>query len=266
VVRDNPILAHTNVKLGVSITMKTTWNATLYEDQHAFIWKYGASLIDLLAPQPGESILDLGCGTGQLTEQIAKTGAAVRGIDADAAMIAKAQQNYPDLQFAQADARNFQVDLPVDAVFSNAVLHWVKEPDAAIQCIHQALKPGGRFVAEFGGKGNVQAIEQALRHGHPAYISPWYFPSVAEYATRLEQQGFEVVLATLRDRPTPLEGAEAGLANWLRMFANNLLDQLSLAQQNQVIASVEQHLKPSLYAEGAWTADYRRLCIIATKQ
>jgi trans-aconitate methyltransferase len=265
-VRNNPILAHTNLKLGVSITMKMTWNATLYEDQHAFVWQYGASLIDLLAPQPEESILDLGCGTGQLTEQIAKTGAAVRGIDADAAMIAKAQQNYPDLHFAQADAGNFQMDPPVDAVFSNAVLHWVKEADAAIQCIYQALKPGGRFVAEFGGKGNVQAIEQALRHGHPSYISPWYFPSVAEYATRLEQQGFEVVLATLRDRPTPLEGAEAGLANWLRMFANNLLDQLSLAQQNQVIASVEQHLKPSLYAEGVWTADYRRLRIVAIKQ
>jgi trans-aconitate methyltransferase len=264
--KDNPILAHTNVKLGVSSTMKTTWNATLYEDQHAFIWQYGASLIDLLAPQPGESILDLGCGTGQLTEQIAKTGAAVRGIDADAVMIAKAQQNYPDLHFVQADARNFQVDPSVDAVFSNAVLHWVKEADAAIQCIYQALKPGGRFVAEFGGKGNVQSITQALSNAHASYVSPWYFPSVAEYATQLEQHGFEVVLATLRDRPTPLEGADAGLANWLRMFANNLLGQLSPAQQNQVIASVEQHLKPSLYAEGVWTADYRRLRIVAIKQ
>lgn len=265
VVGDNSILAHTNLKLGVSIAMKTTWNATLYEDQHAFVWQYGAGLIDLLAPRPGESILDLGCGTGQLTEQIAKTGAAVHGIDADAAMIAKAQQNYPDLHFAQADARNFQVDLPVDVVFSNAVLHWVKEADAAIQCINQALKPGGRFVAEFGGKGNVHSITQALSNAHATYVSPWYFPSVAEYATRLEQHGFEVVLATLRDRPTPLEDGDAGLANWLRMFAYELLGELMLEQQNQVIASVERQLKPALYQEGRWVADYRRLRVLAIK-
>ena len=245
--------------------MKTNWNATLYEDQHAFVWQYGESLIDLLAPQPRESILDLGCGTGQLTARIAEAGAAVRGIDADAVMITKAQQNYPDLQFAQADARSFQVDSPVDAVFSNAVLHWVKEADAAIQCIYQALKPGGRFVAEFGGKGNVHSITQALSNAHAAYVSPWSFPSVAEYATRLEQHGFEVVLATLRDRPTPLEDAELGLANWLRMFANGLLDQLTPDQQTQVIQSVEQQLKPTLYREGFWSADYRRLRVWAMK-
>jgi trans-aconitate methyltransferase len=246
--------------------MESDWNATLYEDRHAFVWQYGESLIDLLAPQPGESILDLGCGTGQLTARIAQTGAAVSGIDADAAMIAKAQQNYPDLKFTQADARNFQVEAPVDAVFSNAVLHWVKEPDQAIQCIYQALKPGGRFVAEFGGKGNVQAIAQALLQAYPAYTSPWYFPSVADYATRLEQQGFEVVLATLCDRPTPLEDGEAGLANWLRMFAYELLGELTPEQQSQVIASVERQLKPALYQAGRWVADYRRLRVLAIKR
>jgi trans-aconitate methyltransferase len=245
--------------------MKSDWNATLYEDQHAFVWQYGESLIELLAPQSGESILDLGCGTGQLTARIAQTGAAVRGIDADAAMIAKAQQNYPDLQFAQADARHFQVEAPVDAVFSNAVLHWVKEPDRAIQCIYNALKPGGRFVAEFGGKGNVQAITQALLDAYPDYVSPWYFSSVGDYATRLEQQGFEVVLAALRDRPTPLEDGDAGLANWLRMFAYELLGQLMPEQQNQVIAAVERQLKPVLYQKGRWVADYRRLRISAIK-
>jgi trans-aconitate methyltransferase len=246
--------------------MKSDWNATLYEGQHAFVWQYGESLIELLAPQSGESILDLGCGTGQLTARIAQMGAAVRGIDADAAMIAKAQQNYPDLQFAQADARNFLVEAPVDAVFSNAVLHWVTEPDRAIQCIYQALKPGGRFVAEFGGKGNVEAITQALLHAYPAYRSPWYFPSVADYATRLEQQGFEVMLAALSDRPTPLEDRDAGLANWLRMFAYGLLGELMPEQQTQVIASVERQLKPALYQEGRWVADYRRLRVLAIKR
>jgi trans-aconitate methyltransferase len=246
--------------------MTTPWNANLYEDKHAFVWQYGVDLIELLAPQPGESILDLGCGTGQLSAQLAQRGAVVRGIDVDAAMIVKAQQNYPDLQFAQADARNFQLEAPVDAVFSNAVLHWVKEPDRAIQCIYKALKPGGRFVAEFGGKGNVEAIAQALLQSYPAYRSPWYFPSVADYATRLEQQGFEVVLATLRDRPTPLEDGDAGLANWLRMFAYKLLGELTPEQQNQAIASVERQLKPVLYREGRWVADYRRLRVLAIKR
>ncbi|WP_404789061.1 class I SAM-dependent methyltransferase [Altericista sp. CCNU0014] len=245
--------------------MTNTWNAALYEDQHAFVWQYGGKLLDLLAPEAGESILDLGCGTGQLTAQLAQLGAAVRGMDADAAMIAKARQNYPDLVFEQADARFFEVREPLDAVFSNAALHWVKEPDAAIQCICRALKPGGRFVAEFGGKGNVNAITQALTKTHAFYVSPWYFPSVAEYSTRLEQQGLEVVFATLRDRPTPLEGADEGLANWLRAFANGFLDRLTPEQQTQAIASVEQQLKPTLYCDGRWIADYRRLRIMAIK-
>jgi trans-aconitate methyltransferase len=245
--------------------MTNTWNATLYEDQHAFVWQYGEDLLHLLGPKTGESILDLGCGTGQLTAQLAQAGAAVRGIDADAAMIAKAQLNYPDLLFEQADAQSFQVHEPLDAVFSNAVLHWVKEPDAAIRQVYQALKPGGRFVAEFGGKGNVQAITQALSNAHPSYVSPWYFPSVAEYSTRLEQQGFEVVFAALRDRPTPLQDAEAGLANWLRIFGYELLGHLTPDQQQQVIVSVEQQLRPALYREGRWIADYRRLRIMAVK-
>jgi trans-aconitate methyltransferase len=245
--------------------MTNTWNATLYEDQHAFVWQYGEDLLHLLGPKTGESILDLGCGTGQLTAQLAQAGAAVRGIDADAAMIAKAQLNYPDLLFEQADAQLFQVHELLDAVFSNAVLHWVKEPDAVIRQVYQALRPGGRFVAEFGGKGNVQAITQALGNAHASYVSPWYFPSVAEYSTRLEQQGFEVVFAALCDRPTPLQDAEAGLANWLRMFEYELLGHLTPDQQQQVIASVEQQLRPALYREGRWIADYRRLRIMAVK-
>lgn len=245
--------------------MTNTWDTALYENHHAFVWQYGEELLQLLSPKAGESILDLGCGTGQLTAQLAQAGAAVSGIDADAAMIAKARLNYPDLLFEQADAQSFQVNEPLDAVFSNAVLHWIKEPDAIIECVYQALRPGGRLVAEFGGKGNVQAITQALAKAHPTYVSPWYFPSVAEYATRLEQQGFEVVFASLHNRPTPLEGHEAGLANWLRMFADGLLGNLTPEQQRQIIASVEQQLRPTLYRDGVWVADYRRLRVLAVK-
>ncbi|MFB2838630.1 class I SAM-dependent methyltransferase [Floridanema evergladense] len=248
------------------------WNTTLYESNHSFVWQYGESLLELLAPQLNERILDLGCGTGHLTAKIASMGAKVSGIDADKNMIEEARQNYPNLHWLIADARNFQVDEPMDAVFSNAALHWIKEANAVIQCVYQALKPGGRFVAEFGGRGNIGAIAIALfttlenmELGNPQTLNPWYFPSIAEYATLLEQQQFEVKYALLFERPTPLEGGQAGIANWLQMFANGILSQLSHEQQMQVIQSVQMQLQPTLFRDGHWIADYRRIRIIAVK-
>jgi trans-aconitate 2-methyltransferase len=253
------------------MTPQTTWNSTLYEDAHAFVWQYGESLLDFLAPQSDETILDLGCGTGHLTAKIASAGATVWGIDADANMIQQARQNHPQLRFEVADARNFQVDETVDAVFSNAVLHWIREPDAVLSCIYRALKPGGRFVAELGGQGNIQAIAQALLTAlqqlgeDPSTIQlPWYFPSIGDYATRLEHQGFEVRYATLFDRPTALDGP-SGLANWLQMFANSLLKGRSLQEQQQIIHLVETQLQPTLFRDHQWWADYRRLRIVAIR-
>jgi trans-aconitate methyltransferase len=254
-----------------NISTSNNWDTSLYEDRHAFVWQYGENLLQLLNPQIGESILDLGCGTGQLTEKIAQAGAEVMGVDFAPAMIEKARQNYPHLHFEIADAKNFQVDKPFDAVFSNAVLHWVKEADRAIASIHQALKPGGRFVVEFGGKGNVQAIATALASALeainiPAHtLNPWYFPSIGEYATLLEQQGFDVIHAILFARPTLLAEKEAGMANWIQMFASAFLTGLSSEQQIQLIRVVEEYLKPTLYHQGTWTADYRRIRIVAIK-
>ncbi|AUB40699.1 Trans-aconitate methyltransferase [Nostoc flagelliforme CCNUN1] len=250
---------------------KNYWDAALYEDKHAFVWQYGEDLLKFLNPQPGESILDLGCGTGQLTEKIAQAGAEVMGVDHAPAMIEKARQNYPHIRFDVADARNFQVEKPLDAVFSNAVLHWVKEADSAIASIHQSLKPGGRFVAEFGGKGNVQAIATALESALEAIniptqaLNPWYFPSIGEYATLLEHQGFDVIYAMLFARPTPLADGEAGMANWIQMFASSFLAGLSGEQQIQIIRVVEEYLKQTLYQQGTWIADYRRIRIVAIK-
>ncbi|MCF2146202.1 methyltransferase domain-containing protein [Desmonostoc muscorum LEGE 12446] len=247
------------------------WDSNLYQDKHAFVWQYGEDLLQLLNPQPGESILDLGSGTGQLTEKIAQAGAQVWGIDSAPAMIEKARENYPHIRFDIADATNFQVEQPFDAVFSNAVLHWVKQADSAIASIHQALKPRGRFVAEFGGKGNVLAIATALSNALEAInisaqaLNPWYFPSIGEYATLLEQQGFDVIYSTLFARPTPLAEGEAGMANWIQMFASSFLTGLSDEQQIQVIRVVEEYLKPTLYQQGTWIADYRRIRIVAIK-
>jgi len=226
--------------------------------------------VELLQPQPGERILDLGCGMGQLTAAIATHGSMVQGMDMSQAMIAAAQQNYPHLTFSVADARHFLVENPLDAVFSNAVLHWVAEADRVIDRVWRSLRPGGRFVAEFGGKGNVQCILGALDKGfeaiaQPAPRNPWYFPSLSKYATQLENQGFEVQYAALFDRPTVLEAGSEGLANWLRMFASGLLAELTAEQQRQVIRTAEDHLRPTLYEGDRWTVNYRRLRVVAIK-
>lgn len=251
---------------------KTSWDASLYQDKHAFVWQYGEDLLQWLNPKSGELILDLGCGTGQLTAKIAESGAEVIGIDSAATMIEKARQNYPHLRFEVGDARNFQLDKPFDAVFSNATLHWVKQADAAIASIYEALKPGGRFVAEFGGKGNIQAIVQALYQAfekislsNPQALNPWYFPSISEYTNLLEKQGFEVTHAILFARPTPLADGTAGMKNWVQMFGDAFLAKLSAEEQVQVLCTVEDYLKPTFYKDGFWIADYRRIRISAIK-
>ena len=253
-------------------SQKSQWNAALYETQHSFVWHYGTKLIELLAPQLGERILDLGCGTGQLTSQIAGFGAIVTGIDNSPTMIEQAIKKYPALQFLVADGANFSFEKPFDAVFSNAALHWMKKPKPVIRCIWQALKSGGRFVAEFGGKGNVQQIVTAVENvfsegGYPVKpdLNPWYFPSIGEYATLLEQQGFYVTYAALFERPTQLEAGEQGIRNWLEMFGNSWLSIVPEKERMEIVQKVETQLRPQLYREDAWFADYKRLRVVAFK-
>lgn len=162
----------------------------MYEAKHAFVWKVADSLLELLDARAGERILDLGCGMGHLAAKIASAGADVVGLDHSQTMLDQARVSFPHLRFEQGDARGFSLDLPFDAVFSNATLHWVKPPEAAAACIAKALRPGGRFVAEFGGRGNVQTIESAMQtaatqFGLSAPESLWYFPSIAEYTAVL---------------------------------------------------------------------------------
>ena len=172
------------------------WNPALYQSGHAFVYQHGRGLDELLAPKPGERVLDAGCGTGQLTYEIAQAGARVLGIDNSAAMIEQARQNYPEIEFRQSDITALPFRNEFDAVFSNAVLHWVPEADRAARAIAGSLKPGGRFVAEFGGHGNtrafLQAIWAALEALQSERVNPWYYPTIGEYAGVLEWQGFEV--------------------------------------------------------------------------
>ncbi len=247
---------------------RISWDVERYEASHGYVWDYGAPLLDLLAACPGERILDVGCGSGQLTARIAESGAAVLGIDSSPNMIAQARINFPNLPFLLADAASYRPDEPFDAVFSNAALHWMKPPAAVAASIAGALKPGGRFVAEFGGRGNVAAVAEALRTclgiTRAAARNPWYFPSIAEYSTLLEENGLEVTAAALFPRPTPVLGP-GGLRDWLEMFGGSFLEGLSAHARESLFRRMETLLAPTLFHDGAWNIDYRRLRVQARK-
>jgi len=254
------------------------WDAQGYQSRHSYVFEHGEELVDLLDPKPGERILDCGCGAGQLTAKIAAAGAQVAGMDLSPDMIAKARANFPEIEFKIGDATAFEVDEPVDAVFSNAVLHWVKDAAAAIRCVHRALKTGGRFVMEMGGNGNMKrllaavaevagefAITSPQPHGHAGALeSPWFFPSVSEYAGLLEREGLEVRFARLFDRPTKVAG-ENGLDDWLVMFGGKLFAGISETRQREIRERVAEKLRAAMYRDGNWVLDYRRLRVVAVK-
>ena len=244
---------------------------TRYDEDAAFVHEYGADVLDLLDPDTGERVLDLGCGTGHLTAAAAERGSEVVGVDADPEMVAAAREAYPNLDVRHADATEFVADDPVDAVFSNAALHWMTDQDAVAANVRASLRPGGRFVAELGGTGNVAAVRGALGAaleavGRPV-PDPWYFPSVGEHASLLERHGFEVRRAALFDRPTHLEGAD-GLRDWLATFGGAFLSPLDGETRERVVRDVEDRLRSERYDPDAerWTADYRRLRFVAVRE
>jgi len=246
------------------------WKADRYAQHAHFVPALGAPVLELLKPQLGERILDLGCGDGVLTEKIAAAGAIVVGVDAAADMIAAARKRGLDARVMEGG--NLQFSEEFDGVFSNAALHWMKQDrDAVIAGVYRALKPGGRFVAEMGGHGCVAAITVALvavleRQGikDGAATIPWYFPTVDDYRARLESARFEVDYIELIPRPTPLP---TNLAGWLELFAQPLLNRLPEDQRQQAVDEVVEMLRPVLCDEqGRWTGDYIRLRFAARRQ
>jgi len=229
-------------------------------------------LVELLEPKPGEHILDIGCGTGHLTAQIAASGATSRGIDQSAEMVRQARERFPELQFDVMDAREITLDESFDAVFSNATLHWIKEPERVIRGISKILRPGGRFVAEFGGRGNIAGLMEAAEKvwkkllPETPFESPWFYPGVAEYAGLLERHGLEVTYALLFDRPTPLEDGERGLRTWLEMFGGRMADKVPKDKREQLVEEIERQARGKLFKDGQWVMDYRRLRAVAKKR
>ena len=253
-------------------TTPKTWDATLYDSKHSFVWRYGAEVIELLAPQPGELILDIGCGTGHLTHAIAQSGANVVGLERSPTMLAEAHKNYPELELVATDATSFSFAASFDAVFSNATLHWILNAEQVVECVAAALKVGGRFVLEMGGKGNIEqfraAVHNALdRLGYPEG-KDWnlkYFPTIGEYASLLEKHGLLACTARLFDRPTLLEGGESGLRTWLEMFEEVTVSRIAPQHREAFFEMVQESLRPKLFRDGQWTADYVRLRISAIR-
>ncbi len=254
-----------------SMSEQPKWNSALYDDKHSFVWKLAEGVLELLDAKPGERILDLGCGTGHLTAKIAEAGAHVVGVDRSPEMIRQARDKYPALNFVVMDARELTLDGTFDAVFSNATLHWIKEPERVIVGVGKLLRPGGRFVAEFGGKGNTGELLKAIDRAHKKLAlpgpspHPGYYPTVAEYAALLEKNGFEVTYAILFDRPTPLDDGERGLRNWLEMFGASFDEGVPDTKRGSFQEEIEEQLRPILFRDGHWTMDYRRLRIAAKR-
>ena len=246
------------------------WNADLYKDKHAFVFQYGEDVLKLLDPQPGERILDVGCGTGDLTQLIAQAGAKPVGIDNSSEMIATASARFPGVEFKLADAADFYFEESFDAIFSNAALHWVRNMEGAVICMTRALRHSGRFVVEMGGKGNIgqltAGIAEAVRE--VACVDPdhgRHYPSIAEYSSLLEKHGMTVSAAWLFERPTVLSDGEKGLRNWINQFEQAVFRDFSEGQRKAIIELAEVKLRDRLFRDGNWVADYKRLRIAAHK-
>lgn len=249
--------------------MTTRWDAARYAHHARFVADLGAAAADWLAPKPGERILDLGCGDGALTEKLAQAGAVVVGVDADADMIRAAQARGLDAR--QMDGMALAFDAEFDAVFTNAALHWMPRPGDVAAGVWRALKPGGRYVGEFGGFGNIAALRAGiravlLRRGYPVPArETQYYPTAAAFSAVLAAAGFVDVEAVIVPRPTPLP---TGMAGWLGTFRMGFLDHVGVGpgERDAVIAEICDFLRPLLADdEGHWIADYVRLRFRAAK-
>ena len=248
--------------------MTQRWDPDTYAAHARFVSNLGAPVVDLLDPQPGERVLDLGCGDGALTERLRQAGCRVVGIDSSPEQVWAALQRGFDARII--DANELPFDAEFDAVFSNAVLHWIVDADQLLRGVRTALKPGGRFVGEFGGAGNVAAIRDALsqaleaRDIDVAAVDPWYFPTADQYRQRLTRCGFSVDSIRTFPRPTALSG---DIAQWLEIFAQPFLGAVPAAERPALLSDIRARLAPVLLTgNGVWVVDYVRLRFAATRR
>ena len=243
------------------MTGATSWNPDTYSKNARFVSDLGEPLLTLLDAKPGEMILDLGCGDGALAEKITGAASSVIGVDSSLAFLKAAHAR--GLTVALMDAQQLSLKRQFDAVFSNAAIHWMKRPELVVAGVANCLKSGGRFVGEFGGKGNVETIRAALhtalrkRGIDPWSVDPWYYPSAEEYSELLTQFGFTPGYIDLIPRPTKLPGDIRG---WLDVFAQPFTNALTSTEKSNFLNEVRNRLDTALRKpDGSWYADYVRL-------
>lgn len=250
--------------------MNITWNAQNYQDNFCFVSQYGEDVMELLTIPEGSRVIDLGCGNGTLTEKLAERGYTVTGIDASKDMLALAQKEHPDLTFIQGDALSFTLEEKADAIFSNAVFHWIDEKNQEIMIANIAdqLREGGELVCEFGGRGCAEAVHSTLEKCFAErgllYPRTFYFPTVGEYTPLLEKHGLRVEYATLFDRPTP-QNSEHGVIDWINMFVTKPFEGMDDKVKNDILQETENTLYERLFLGGKWYIDYVRIRIRARK-
>lgn len=245
------------------------WNSSLYDDKHSFVSEYGKKIIGFVNIEREQKILDLGCGTGLLTKELAKKGAEVIGVDSSREMIQRAKVNYSNLKFQVEDAIKLPFENKFDTVFSNAVFHWILNQKGLLEGIYKVLKKDGLLVCEFGAKGNIRKIEDAFKKSIEAkgiqYISKFSFPSMEEYKALLETAGFKVKHIVVYDRPTILADGKNGLRNWILQFFSDYLEKLSDKEIEEVLMKSEEICQNTLWKDTQWVADYKRIQVIAVK-
>lgn len=250
--------------------MNINWDAEAYKNGFSFVPSYGEDVLRLLTVKPGSDVIDLGCGTGSLTAKLKEQGYHVTGVDASDEMLAAARSAYPDIPFLKGDATTLKLEHPVDAIFSNAVMHWIdaKEQEVALASISSNIRPGGEFVFEFGGHGCAEAVHSTLEqifeeHGRE-YLRMFYFPTIGEYAPMVEKHDMRVEFAMLFDRPTPQQDGRT-VADWIRMFDTKPFEGIPAEEAEEIITEAERRLHNRLVVDGTWYIDYVRIRMRARK-
>ena len=236
----------------------------------SFVPDHGDSLLKKLDPRDFERILDFGCGTGELTDRIRREAGEILGIDPSLKMINQAREEFPECSFLCTTAREYDPSQKFDAVFSNAVLHWVNNLPQTISYIYRFLNPEGRFVGEFGAYGNISRVREELHQAlsgrgySPEKQDPWTFPREKEFGEMLWNAGFEVDSLETYDRPTSIEGEE-GLSVWLTMFGSSFFEPLTAREHQDIIEEVTGALRHDHFDGNQWTLEYRRLRFQASR-
>lgn len=250
--------------------MNIKWNVENYTDNFEFVHKYGEDVTGLIDAPEGSFVVDLGCGNGALSAFLSDKGYKVTGIDASADMVKKARELHSDLRFECGDVLDFCLEEPADVIFSNAVMHWIdaEKQSSAAQNIYSNLKPGGYFVCEFGGKGCAEAVHSELEklfcERGIEYKRTFYFPSLSEYTSILENAGFEVKYAVIFDRPT-VQKTDNGIIDWIRMFDTKPFEGMNSDEADIIMKKAQDNLKEKLFKDGKWIVDYVRIRIKAQR-